>query len=310
MFSTSVLERRTSLDPQMESEAGRRVALFDKENRPNLANIQSKEANKAKDVGEWWLQQRRDQQSLWEKGEAKLKKRCEELENERQAQAEKLLELEERLKWEEEQRKAQAQRLQLVLRGSEAVEKLACLQKLHEQMRLLKERTTQHEEKLQAFTKERPAGEANDSPRLATSMEAVGEVEKLKQELQQIKAELAEAQAEAEVRKKCSREVQEELQRDCDSWQRHARTLELATAGAGCCSCERLFAEGRELSATVAMLQDQCETLEVENQSLKGKVESLQENLEYVSSSHAELAGHVNHRLAVQGAQHANDKRN
>ena len=48
MFSTSVLERRTSLDPQMESEAGRRVALFDKENRPNLANIQSKEANKAK----------------------------------------------------------------------------------------------------------------------------------------------------------------------------------------------------------------------------------------------------------------------
>lgn len=65
----------------------------------------------------------------------------------------------------------------------------------------------------------------------------------------------------------------------------------------------------------------------------------MQENLEYVSSSHAELAGHVNHRqkirhtiqlkedrdnmreeilvtemqaarLAVQGAQHANDKRN
>ena len=50
LFSTSVLERRTSLDPEMLSELRRRPppgAFLDKENRPDLANVQIgiKEAN-------------------------------------------------------------------------------------------------------------------------------------------------------------------------------------------------------------------------------------------------------------------------
>eukprot|EP00435_Cladocopium_sp_Y103_P068385 s1426_g31.t1 len=161
----SVLERRKSLDPEMVrqlelSEAPGGI-FVDKENRPpkagNAGNGAIKEAVKVKDLGDWWLQQRRvdelqQQQSLEERrvsrGGAKgqWQRRCEELEAESQAQAEELSQLKDQLKREEEQRKAQAERFQLILKGSEAVDRLAGLQKLQEQMQKLQEKSSMQED--------------------------------------------------------------------------------------------------------------------------------------------------------------------
>jgi len=304
MFSTSVLERRKSLDPgAMLRDLEASEAIFvDKENRPPKAD--GAKDVKVKDLGDWWLQQRRvdelQQQSLEERrfsrGAKSQWQRCEDLEAESQAQAKELSQLKDQLKREEEQRKAQAERFQLILKGSEAVDRLAGLQKLQEQMQKLQEKSSMQEEQLEALTR-RPKKDAEQrslrSLCTQTDAEESEAVVQLQEELKTVKAE-------AEVRTKCYRQVQEELQRECDSWQRRAQALEVVPKSEGCKACESLLAEGRELSSTVAMLKEQCENLEVENQSLRSKVDSLQENLEYVSSSHAELAGHANHRQKIR----------
>jgi len=309
MFSTSVLERRKSLDPEMVRLEVSEGIFVDKENRPPKAgNGAIKEAVKVKDLGDWWLQQRRvdelqQQQSLEERrvsrdgAKGQWQRRCEELEAESQAQAKELSQLKDQLKREEEQRKAQAERFQLILKGSEAVDRLAGLQKLQEQMQKLQEKSSMQEEELEALTRRtKKDAEQRSLHSLCTQTDA----EESEAVVHQLQEELKTVKAEAEVRTKCYRQVQEELQRECDTWQRRAQALEVVPKSEGCKACETLLAEGRELSSTVAMLKEQCENLEVENQSLRSKVDSLQENLEYVSSSHAELAGHANHRQKIR----------
>ncbi|CAE7040804.1 Hmmr [Symbiodinium natans] len=263
---------------------------------------------------------------------SELRRRCRELELERDAlslRAQAALRLEAEL----EAEKARAAHLAQQLRGSEAAARRAGLHELCEQVKNLNRQADLHEEQLAAISNRRMASTlvrsvvsrvlARQSPDLqkpdrvcdgvrmvrsedvAVQAELRTEASPESEELRLLRAELSEARAAAEVRRSCGREVREGLQKDCERWRRHAEGLEkqvdqLGRSMQGCETCAMLLAESQELALTVTTLKNQCEALEVERKSLTSRVTSLQENLEDVSSSHAELAGHVNHRQKIR----------
>jgi len=261
-----------------------------------------------------------------------LTRRCQELEAQQAAKADAILRLEARLQRQTTDmtaarqqleadlraEKDRADRLSQLLRGSEAADRVVGLHEIRDQVQQLSRQADLHKEQLAALSNRRLASQVvraavlhalghsqSTSDGLEDAAVQVELVAETSEELRALRSELAEAQAAAEVRRVCSREVQEGLQEDCERWQRHAEGLEkqvdeLGRSTEGCKSCADFLKESQELALTVTALKKQCEALEVEKKSLTSKVTSLQETLEDVSSSHAELAGHANHRQKIR----------
>ncbi|CAE7188884.1 Hmmr [Symbiodinium microadriaticum] len=262
-----------------------------------------------------------------EPSESGLRRRCQELERERDG-----LELRAkaagRLEAELEAEKARSARLAQLLRGSEAATCRLGLHEMSEQVKYLSRQADLHEEQLAIISNRRTASVlvrsvvrrvlARQSPEAqvcsALDVAVQAELGTEAEELSTLRSELADARAAAEVRRSCGREVREGLQKDCERWRRHAEGLEkqvdqLGRSMQGCETCTAMLTESQELALTITALKNQCDGLEVERKSLASKVESLQESLEEVSSSHAELAGHANHRQKIRHTLQLKDDR-
>jgi len=330
--------------PSWPSRLGPGLFASDKENRPE---IEAPEMKVTKST--WWQQQRdadalkqqqlqqrfragaeeqlqhvrsarRSEGGAVETSDSELRRRCQELELRARAAL--------RLEAELEAEKAKSARLAQLLRGSDAATCRLGLHEMSEQVKHLSRQADLHEEQLAAISNRRTASAlvrsvvqrvlARQTPEAqvcrALDVAVQAELGTEAEELSTLRSELADARAAAEVRRSCGREVREGLQKDCERWRRHAEGLEkqvdqLGRSMQGCETCTAMLAESQELALTITALKNQCDGLEVERKSLASKVDSLQESLEEVSSSHAELAGHANHRQKIRHTLQLKDDR-
>ncbi|CAE7556730.1 BET12 [Symbiodinium sp. CCMP2456] len=348
---TENLPDRASKRPSWPSRLGPGLFASDKENRPETEALEMKVTKSA-----WWLQQReadalkqqqlqqrlragaeeqlqhvrsarRSEGGALEPSDSGLRRRCQELERERDS-LELRAKAARRLEAELEAEKAKSARLAQLLRGSEAATCRLGLHEMSEQVKYLSRQADLHEEQLAFISNRRTASAlvrsivqrvlARQSPEAevcgALDVAVQAELGTEAEELSTLRSELADARAAAEVRRSCGREVREGLQKDCERWRRHAEGLEkqvdqLGRSMQGCETCTAMLAESQELALTITALKNQCDGLEVERKSLASKVDSLQESLEEVSSSHAELAGHANHRQKIRHTLQLKDDR-